>query len=134
MDINALILEAKLGSARKDAQVETCTVFAAALYDVLSAQDISCQVFTAVNPGIWAHAVVKSGGRYYDSKGEFSTSIYRARAKIHPTVDLVIEFKLDKRKWCEIDEYELLYEFYVKQLNKSWKSLKSKEVDATSIC
>lgn len=98
MDINAIITAAKLGRARKDAQEDTCDVFAAALFDVLSAHGIDCQMFIAEKKGFgsWAHAVVKVAGRYYDSMGEFSAEIYRARAKIHPSVKLEIVYRGDK--------------------------------------
>ena len=79
MDIDAFIKAAKLGRERKDAQVDTCAVFAAALYDVLTAQGLQCQMVTVVPNGLskWAHAVVEVSGRYYDSLGEFSAGIYR---------------------------------------------------------
>jgi hypothetical protein len=38
MDIDTNIRMAKLGRSRNDAQEDTCAVFAAALFDVLSAQ------------------------------------------------------------------------------------------------
>lgn len=121
MDINAIILAAKLGRYRKDAQEDTCSLFAAALYDVLSAQGIPCRMVTAVkNQGnAWAHAIVEVAGRYYDSMGEFSTSIYRARAKIHPTVTLEISYRRDSRIECYEPEFDELHAFYVKVLNKT---------------
>lgn len=80
MDIDAIIKAAKLGRERKGAQVDTCVVFAAALYDVLSAKGIKCGMVTVIPDGFskWAHAVVEVAGRYYDSMGEFSADIYRA--------------------------------------------------------
>ncbi|TXT27861.1 MAG: hypothetical protein FD131_3543 [Rhodocyclaceae bacterium] len=123
MDITAIIQAAKLGRARNDAQVDTCAVFAAALYDVLSTQEIPCQMIAAVKKGLgaWAHAVVEVGGRYYDSMGEFSTGIYRARAKIHPKVDLEIEYRPDYRSECYESEFDELHAFYVKMLKNAMR-------------
>lgn len=121
MDLNAIIQAAKLGRARKDAQVDTCTVFAAALYDVLSTQGVPCRMVTAVPTGLggWAHAVVEVAGRYYDSMGEFSTSIYRARAKVHPRVTIDIEYRPDSRVECYEPEFDELHAFYLAALNKT---------------
>lgn len=121
MDIDAIINAAKLGRARKDAQIGTCAVFAAALYDVLSTQGVPCRMVTAVKKGgrAWAHAVVEVAGRYYDSMGEFSTVIYRKRAKIHPTVVLNIDYQPDCREDCYEEEFDEMYAFYVKILNKA---------------
>lgn len=121
MDISAIIGAAKLGRSRKDAQEDTCAVFAAALYDVLSAQAIPCQMATAVKKGLgaWAHAVVEVAGCYYDSMGEFSTGIYRARSKIHPKVTLDISYQPDCRSECYEPEFDELHAFYVKMLNKA---------------
>lgn len=121
MNINAIIQAAKLGRARKDAQVDTCAVFAAALYDVLSAHGIPCQIVTAVKKwfGSWAHAVVEVDGHYYDSMGEFSTDIYRARAKVRPKVTLDIEYQPDFRSECYEPEFDELHAFYVRMLNKA---------------
>jgi hypothetical protein len=118
-----IILAAKLGRTRKDAQVDTCAVFAAALYDVLSSQNIPCKLFSAENNGLgkWAHAAVKVGNRYYDSMGEFSASIYRARAKVHPKVTLDITYKPDRRTNCYEPEFDELHAFYVKMLNNAIK-------------
>lgn len=124
MDIEAVITTAKLGRTRKEAQVDTCTVFAAALYDLLSGQ-MQCRMVTAVNQGVlrWAHAVVEVDGRYYDSMGEFSVPIYRARAKIHPTVNLNITFLADSRDECYEPEFNELYAFYLHTLSKAARSL-----------
>ncbi|SPK77198.1 conserved protein of unknown function (plasmid) [Cupriavidus taiwanensis] len=121
LDIDAIIKGAELGRSRRDAQEDTCAVFAAALYDVLSAHGIPCQLVTAVNKWgtAWAHAVVEVAGRYYDSMGEFSTSIYRARAKIHPTVSLDIGFQPDSRSDCYEPELDELRDFYAKMLDKA---------------
>lgn len=121
MDISEIIKAAKLGRARKDAQVDTCGVFAAALFDILVACEIPCQMICAVNKeGIngWAHLVVEVDGRYYDSLGEFSTAIYRERAKIHPSVSVTIKFRKDFRSDCYEPEFDEMYIFYVKALKK----------------
>ena len=130
MDINAIIKVAKLGRERKDAQVDTCTVFAAALFDVLVAQGIQCQMACAVNKvgNGWAHSVVKVDGRYYDSMGEFSTVIYRTRAKIHPSVSVTIQYRKDSRIDCYDPEFDELYIFYVKALKKAMRGQVSEAV------
>jgi hypothetical protein len=121
MNINKIIQEAKLGSARRDAQVDTCAPFAAALYDVLSAQGIACQMAVAMkdNPCTWTHSIVMVAGRYYDSMGEFSTDIYRVRAKIHPKVKIDIFYRADSRHDCYESEFDDMYAFYVQALNKA---------------
>lgn len=64
MNIDAIIKAAKLGRERKDAQVDTCAVFAAALYDVLSAKGLQCQMVTVVPNGLskWRMPWLKSLG------------------------------------------------------------------------
>lgn len=121
MDVEGVILGAKLGRTRKDAQEDTCAVFAAALYDALSRREIPCRMVTAVKRGSggWAHSIVEVAGRYYDSMGEFSTSIYRDRARIHPSVTLTIDFEPDNRDQCFDPEFDELHAFYVKMLQKS---------------
>ena len=121
MDIASTIIAAKLGRARKEAQEDTCAVFAAALYDVLCSQGIACKMVTAVKHGFgsWAHAIVEVDGRYYDSMGAFSTDIYRTRARIHPSVSLDIAYQPDTREDCYEDEFVGMYDFYVKMLNKA---------------
>lgn len=121
MDVDKIIRESKLGRERKDAQVKTCTAFAAALYDVLSAQGIACQMVTALKSGVapWAHAVIEVAGRYYDSMGEFSADIYRSRAKIHPKVTFEITYQPDYREDCYEAEFDELHAFFVKALNKT---------------
>lgn len=123
MDIDAIIKAAKLGRDRKDAQVDTCAVFAAALYDVLSANGIQCRMVTVVPSGLgkWAHAVVEVGGRYYDSMGEFSASIYRVRAKIHPAVEFEFDYQDDYRIECYEPEFDELHGFLVKMLTRALK-------------
>lgn len=121
MNIDAIIKAAKLGRERKDAQVDTCAVFAAALYDVLSGQGIQCRMVTVVPDGLskWAHAVVEVAGRYYDSMGEFSADIYRDRARIHPSVQFSLTYQTDSRCDCYEPEFDELHAFFMKALNKS---------------
>lgn len=121
MDIDALIKAAKLGRERKEAQVGTCAVFAAALYDVLSAREIPCRMVTAVPTARreWAHAVIEVSGRYFDSMGEFSVDIYRARAKIHPKVNFGFDYLADARCECYESEFDELHVFFVKALSAS---------------
>lgn len=121
MNIDAIIKVAKLGRERKGAQVDTCTVFAAALYDVLSAQGIQCGIVTVIPNGLdkWAHTVVEVAGRYYDSMGEFSASIYRARARIHPSVKFEFAYRADSRCECYEPEFDELHAFFVRALNKA---------------
>lgn len=126
MNIQDVILEAKLGRYRKDAQIDTCAVFAAALYDVLKARGISCALYTAsysynyTSGSEWCHGVVKVGDRYYDSMGEFSLDIYRKRAKIHPKVNARMTFKRDSRIDCYEEEFEEMHIFYVDKLGKAF--------------
>ncbi|NVL49846.1 hypothetical protein F2S72_08850 [Pseudomonas syringae pv. actinidiae] len=124
MDIETIIKTARLGRARKEAQVDTCTVFAAALYDLLS-ENMPCKMVTAVSHGAfrWAHAVVEVDGRYYDSMGEFSIPIYRARAKLHPTVKPNISFQADSRQDCYEPEFDEMHAFYLQMLTKAARSL-----------
>ena len=121
MDIASIILAAKLGRTRKDAQEDTCTVFAAALYDLLCSRGITCKMVTAVRRGFnsWAHAVVEVDGRYYDSLGEFSTNIYRTRARIHPSVNLDISYQPDEREDCYEEEFVEMYNYYHKMLDNA---------------
>jgi len=120
--IDALIKHAKLGRERKYAQVETCSVFAAALYDVLVENGIAGTIVTAVQrePVRWAHSVVQVEGKFFDSMGEFSTDIYRERARIHPSVTLEIEYVSDVRNQCYESDYDELHRFFVKRLSKSF--------------
>ena len=123
MDIEAVIKAAKIGRTRKDAQVDTCSVFAAALYDLLS-PGIPCKMVTVVNRGPlpWAHAVVEVDGSYYDSMGEFSTPIYKARTKLHPSVNLELRYLADSREECYEPEFDELHAFYLKMLTLAARS------------
>lgn len=118
-NLHEIILAAKLGRSRRDAQVDTCVVFAAALYDVLSARGIACQIVTAIQKGRWAHALVEVDGRYYDSLGEFSTLIYRQRTKVHPSVSQDLIYQPDSRAECYEPEFDVMHAFYVKMLQKA---------------
>lgn len=123
MDIAAVIKAANLGRTRKDAQENACAVFAAALFDVLAKQGIPARLF-AVSPaerwfGTWAHALVEVDGRYFDSLGEFSTEIHRARTKIHPKVECVLVFQPDHRDESFEPEFDDLHAFYVEKLQQA---------------
>ncbi|MFK3607852.1 hypothetical protein PVE_R2G0535 [Pseudomonas veronii 1YdBTEX2] len=121
LDISAVILKSKLGRTRKDAQVDTCSVFAAALYDFLIDRGIPTKMVTAVKKGLgaWAHAVVEVDGRYFDSLGEFSISTYRDRARIHPSVNIDVSYVPDTRADCFEEEFIEMYNFYLRMLNKA---------------
>jgi hypothetical protein len=126
-DLSAVILSAKLGRTRKDAQEDTCAVFAAALHDELKERGIYSRIFTAApstRSGIvWYHAVVKVGSVYYDSMGEFTEAVYRTRARIHPRVSLDIGFKPDRRAFCYEEEFDEMHLFYRKVLSKAMNAL-----------
>lgn len=120
--IDNLIKRAKLGRTRKEAQIDTCTVFAAALYDFLQSQKIPCSmayVQSATYGEHWAHVLVEVDGKFYDSMGEFSTEIYRIRAKIHPTVTVRLKFRKYFREDCYEPEFHELYLFYLKKIQKA---------------
>ena len=127
MDIQTVILEAKLGRSRREAQEDTCSVFSAALFDLLMEAGVPCKMVTAQKKDghVWAHAVVEAQGRYFDSMGEFSNEIWRKRARIHPRVETTIHFQDDLREECYEEEFEELYAFYLKQLKKSAQRLAS---------
>lgn len=125
MDIIELIKTAKLGRERKDAQVDTCAPFAAALHDVLIENGLDVTLSVACHKGatyqhIWYHLVVQHGGTYYDSLGEFSKEIIRKRLKIHPSVDFPLTFEPETRPGCyEEDDYEALFEFFAGAFRKA---------------
>jgi hypothetical protein len=125
MDLHQAILDAKLGRTRKDAQIDTCAVFASALYDVLQERGIPCKLVTAAYKASpesmpsWYHEVLEHDGRLYDSMGEFSADIYRTRAKIHPKVSFVMEYKPSGREDNFEEEFEEMHAFYVKMLSKA---------------
>lgn len=123
MDLSEIILSAKLGRSRKEAQVDCCGEFAAALFDALETRKIPCSMVTATKASSgrtdWHHAVVEVGGRYYDSMGEFTPDIYRTRAKIHPTVEIDITFRPDDRSCAFEDDMAEMYAFYLEKLSKA---------------
>jgi hypothetical protein len=121
MDLNTLIKAAKLGTSRKDAQVDCCSVFAAALYDTLETRGIAAIMVSAENKQEkWAHALVQVDDSYYDSMGKFSTAIYRQRAKIHPTVTVEIDYKRDYRIDCYEPEFQEMYNFFNQALTSAF--------------
>lgn len=129
IQISDLIKRAKLGRTRKDAQTDTCTVFAAALYDFLQSQKIPCNMacVQSAAPGEnWAHLLVEVDGKSYDSMGEFSTEIYRARAKIHPSVTVDLKFTKDFREDCYEPEFHELYLLYLRKIQKASDENKEK--------
>lgn len=129
MDIVELIMSAKIGRERKDAQVDTCAPFAAALYDVLLENGFDAELVSVGYKGVtvehsWYHAVVSVDGTMYDSLGEFSEDILKARMKIKPTVEYKLSFALDSRDGCyDEDDYQVLYDFLVDQLRKAARKL-----------
>lgn len=129
MDIVELIMSAKIGRERKDAQVDTCAPFAAALYDVLLENGFDAELVSVGYKGAtvehsWYHAVVSVDGTMYDSLGEFSEDILKARMKIKPTVEYKLSFAPDIRDGCyDEDDYQVLYDFLVAQLRKSARKL-----------
>lgn len=126
-DIERAISQAKLGSARKDAQIDACEPFAAALFDVLTSAGIDATVFCATfhlshtNSPLWAHAVVRSGGRFYDSMGLFDHDTVRARQRIHKTVQTELRFTEDVRDFDARDWAEM-HAFCLKKLSAALKT------------
>lgn len=129
MDIAELIKTAKIGRERKDAQVDTCAPFAAALYDVLNENGLSPRMVCvgyrgATADSSWYHAVVSVNGVMYDSLGEFSEDIHKARNKIGPKSGYKLTFQRDTRNGCyDEEDYGVLYEFLVKELRKAARKL-----------
>ncbi|MCS4088577.1 hypothetical protein [Rhizobium sp. BK176] len=129
MDIAELIKSAKIGRERKDAQIDSCSAFAAALYDVLEENGYSPSLVNASYRGAtiertWHHLVVEVDGTMYDSLGEFSTEIMRARSKIHPTVSYELKYSPEIRDDCyDEDDFGGVYEFLVKEFRKTAKKL-----------
>jgi len=134
MTLSEIIMAAKIGRYRKDAQIDTCDVFAAALYDALKARDIPCSVYTVAFTRAfsrmpeWYHGVVKVAGKYYDSLGEFSCDIIRTRNRIHPKVTFDLSFTKDIRDGFFNDEYADLHEHYLKFLAKAMNAAPSIEI------
>jgi hypothetical protein len=137
MDIEALLKAAKIGRERKDAQIETCAPFAAALYDVLVENGLEVALVAVGYAGAtyrqtWYHQVLEHDGRYYDSMGEFSTEVLGKRLKIHPKVEFELSYKPDSRDGCyDEEDYGVLYDFLVKAFKKAAASLQAgPEVEA----
>lgn len=133
LDIVDLIMQAKIGRERKEAQIDTCAPFAAALYDVLEENGFEVEMVTAGHTGFghqhaWYHSVVKVEDKFYDSMGEFSTEIVRKRNKIHPSVRYELTFKPDVRgNDFDEEDYPGLYDFLLKELRKSAIKLQARE-------
>ena len=125
--IEAIIKTAKLGRSRRDAQQDTCAVFAAALYDLLEELDVCCSLHVATDAHKytekWYHCVVRVDGQYYDSLGEFSQEIWRKRMKTHPKVPVTITYSPDSRMCCYDEEFDEMHAFYLKELRKASKKL-----------
>jgi len=125
IDLGKVILNAKLGSARKDAQEDTCLVFAVALRAVLEKHDVMSSIYTATywignsSRSEWSHSVIEFNERHYDSMGEFSVDIHRHRSKIHPNVKSRITYELETGIDLIDDEFIDLYAFYIEKLEKS---------------
>jgi hypothetical protein len=135
-NIADLIKNAKIGRERKDAQIDTCGPFGAALYDVLVEYDFDVNLVVAGYRGVttertWYHLVIEHDGTYYDSLGEFSTEIMRQRLKIHPRSEYALSFKPEPRLGCyEEEDYELLYDFLVAEFRKAARKLEAASVSA----
>lgn len=127
MDIVELIKTAKIGRERKDAQVDSCSAFAAALFDVLEENGFSPSLVTANYRGAtsettWYHLVVEIDGTMYDSFGEFSTDIMRKRVKAISTYEL--RYTPETREDCyDEDDFGGVYEFLVKEFRKTAKKM-----------
>ena len=74
----------------------------------------------------WAVAVGtcrRRGGRQLlRFHGEFSTPIYKARAKLHPSVNLELRYLADSREECYEPEFDELHAFYLKMLTLAARS------------
>ncbi|MCZ7861428.1 hypothetical protein O9X98_08460 [Agrobacterium salinitolerans] len=131
MNIIELIKTAKIGRERKEAQIETCAPFAAALYDVLFENGFDVNLFVAGYRGAtvdstWYHLVVEHDGVYYDSLGEFSTEIMRTRLKVRPSTQWELTFTPEPRPGCyEEEDYEMLYDFLLDEFRKAARKLKA---------
>lgn len=139
MDIIELIKTAKIGRERKDAQVDSCAAFAAALYDVLVENGFLPSLVTASYRGVtvertWYHAVVEVDGKMYDSLGEFSTQIMRDRLKIHKSTSYELKYEPDRREGCyDEDDFQGVYDFLVKEFRKTAKKLKALDEEAPAL-
>ena len=135
--IEAMILQAKLGRARRDAQVDCCSAFAAALFDVLQARGIDCRMACVTlgsdvgTPA--AHALVAVGDRYYDSMGQFTHEIWRRRARIHPLVKTTAVFSADQRDDSFEPDLAELHTWYLRVLTKAMQATPVTSGSATGI-
>ena len=135
MDIVELIKSAKIGRERKDAQVDSCAAFAAALYDVLSENGFSPSMVTACYRGAtsqsnWYHAVVEVDGKMYDSLGEFSTEIMRQRAKVGKNSSYELKYEPEPREDCfDALDFQGVYDFLLNEFRKTAKKLITLEED-----
>ena len=123
--LHDIIVAARLGGARKDAQVDACGAFSAALFDVLTSRDKQCSLVTVscgYQPGRpeWYHSVVEVNGVHYDSLGLFTEAECRKRMKTHPSVALHFTYTPDQREDCFDAELAELHAFYVKALAKAF--------------
>ena len=118
LDIRSLIKNVKIGRERKDAQIDTCCVFAAALYDILLENDLKPKLVCASMPKKWHHMVVEIEGEMFDSLGEFNTFIMRKRLKIHPKVKFELTYTAESRSGCFEEEYRELYKFFLEKFRK----------------
>lgn len=131
LDIAQIISQAKLGSTRKDAQIDACEPFAAALFDVLSSAQIDATVCTATfrlshrRLPLWAHAVIQSDGIFYDSMGVFNHDVVRKRQRIHKNVRTELKLEKDIRDFNE-KEWSEMHKFYFEALSKSLNNQKFK--------
>ena len=125
MDIHEIIVNAKLGSARKDAQIDACTAFASALSDFLNENQITHEAYTVsyllYEKAKWYHAVIKVEDFYYDSLGLFNDDLVNQRSKIHKNVLPHVEI-VYKKDVVECDpDFEEMRSFFLKKLNLSLK-------------
>lgn len=138
MDVDHLIKTAKIGRERKDAQVDTCAVFAAALYDVLMENGYSPSLRTAAHKSTtpennWYHLVVEVDGKMYDSMGEFSTDIILKRLKINPKREYEIKYIPEPREECfDAEDYGILYDFLFQQITNAFKKLTIEKTEEIS--
>jgi hypothetical protein len=121
-NLHDIIMNAKIGEMRKDAQIETCTVFAAALGDLLKNRKIE-HTYLCVSPKtphsslMWYHTVIGFAGKMFDSYGLFNADILKKRQKLKIDLDLLV--KNDVREDVD-EEFSKLYIFFVKKLEKSF--------------
>jgi hypothetical protein len=118
-EVARIIADAKLGATRKYAQIDSCSVFAEALHEVLGAAGIQSSIWMA-SPKVypqWYHSVVQVGDVFFDSLGVFNEDVVRARHKIHPTATFKLNIVPDVGDYEE--EFDDLRAFYVKSLTKA---------------